>query len=234
MATCPAKNNNQIMISVAVVEDNLGFRRSLELLLAESPGFRCVCACGSGEEALRILPRCTPDVVLMDIHLPNISGIECTAQIKQLMPKVLVVMITVYNETDKIFQALRAGASGYLLKRSSPEDILHAISDVMNGGAPMTQEIARQVVGFFKAVGSEPKEKVQLGRRKDEILSLLSQGYANKEIAQTLSISLDTVRTHLRQIYELLHVRSRTEAVARFIAEREREHESTAKHSIHR
>jgi len=221
MAIRPEKKHNPMMISVAVVEDNPGLRRSLELMLAESPGFQCVAACGSGEEALQKLPRCTPDVVLMDIHLPNLSGIECTAQLKQLMPKVLIVMITIYNETDKIFKVLRAGASGYLLKRSSPDEILHAIADVMKGGAPMSPEIARQVVEFFKATGPGATEKVELGRRKEEILSLLAQGYANKEIAQTLSISLDTVRTHLRQIYEMLHVRSRTEAVARFIADRQ-------------
>jgi DNA-binding NarL/FixJ family response regulator len=219
------------MISVAVVEDNPGLRRSLELLLSDSPGFRCVGAYGSGEEALRKLPRCAPDVVLMDIHLPDLSGIDCTAQLKQLMPKVLVVMITIYNETDKIFSALRTGASGYLLKRSSPDEILQAITDVMHGGAPMTQEIARQVVEFFKVPAAGTVEKTQLGRRKEEILSLLSQGYANKEIAQSLSISLDTVRTHLKQIYELLHVRSRTEAVARFMADRE--HKAAAKHSSH-
>ena len=209
------------MISVAIVEDNSGIRRSLELLLNESPGFRCACACGSAEEALRLLPRATPDVVLMDIHLPNLSGIECTARLKELLPRVQVIMITVYADVEKVFSALRAGASGYLLKRSAPEKILEAITEVSAGGAPMTSEIARKVVEAFKAPRPTARVEDELTRREQEILELLSQGFANKEIAQNLNISFDTVRWHLKQIYDKLHVRSRTEAVAKFLGGRD-------------
>ncbi len=209
------------MISVAIVEDNSGIRRSLELLLSESPGFRCACACGSAEEALRVLPRAAPQVVLMDIHLPNLSGIECTARLKELLPSVQVIMITVYADVEKVFSALRAGASGYLLKRSAPEKILEAITEVSLGGAPMTSAIARKVVEAFKEPRPAVRPEVKLTRREQEILELLSQGFANKEIAQNLSISFDTVRWHLKQIYDKLHVRSRTEAVAKFLGARD-------------
>ena len=205
------------MISVAVVEDNAGVRRSLEMLLTETPGFGCSCACGSAEEALKLIPRHSPDVVLMDIHLPNLSGIECTARLKQMLPKAQVVMITVFTDTEQVFKALRAGASGYLLKRSSPEAILDAIREVLQGGAPMTREIARQVVETFKKPLETPSDNSELTRREQEVLELLSKGMGNKEIAQHLSVSLDTVRYHLKHIYEKLHVRSRTEAVARFV-----------------
>ena len=216
------------MISVAIVEDNAGIRKNLEWLLSESPGFRCVCACGSAEEALKLIPRNLPDVVLMDIHLPNLSGIECTSRLKHLLPKLLVIMITVYADTDNIFKALRAGASGYLLKRSSPEKILEAITDVSQGGAPMTSEIARKVVEVFNASPSAANTESDLTRREQEILELLSQGFMNREIAKKLSISFDTVRWHLKQIYEKIHVRSRTEAVAKYLGGRE-SHSDVAK-----
>ncbi len=209
------------MISVAVVEDNAGVRRSLELLLNESPGFRCACACGSAEEALEVLPRHAPDVVLMDIHLPNRSGIECTARLKSLLPAIQIVMITVYTDVDTVFTALRAGASGYLLKRSPPERILEAITEVRQGGAPMTGEIARKIVEAFKEPAAAPSQAAELTRREQEVLELLSQGFANKEIAQKLCVSLDTVRYHLKLVYDKLHVRSRTEAVAKFVGTRQ-------------
>ena len=209
------------MISVAIVEDSAGVRRSLELLLNESPGFRCVCACGSAEEALERVPAKAPEVILMDIHLPDRTGIECTARIKQLLPEVQVVMITVYTDIDTVFKALRAGASGYLLKRSPPEKILEAITEVRQGGAPITREIARKLVEAFKEPTAAEPQRSDLTRRENEVLDLLSRGFGNKEIAQTLSISLDTVRYHLKQIYEKLHVRSRTEAVAKFVGTRE-------------
>lgn len=209
------------MISVAIVEDSAGVRRSLELLLNESPGFRCVSASASAEEALQVIPRNPPDVVLMDIHLPNRSGIECTARLKQLCPQIQVVMITVYTDIDTVFKALRAGASGYLLKRSPPEKILEAITDVRQGGAPMTREIARKVVETFKEPTTAQPQVSNLTRREQEVLELLSQGFGNKEIAQTLSVSLDTIRYHLKQIYDKLHVRSRTEAVAKFVGTRD-------------
>jgi DNA-binding NarL/FixJ family response regulator len=209
------------MISVAVVEDNAGVRRSLELMLQESPGYRCACTCSTAEEALQAIPRVLPDVVLMDIHLPNRSGIECTSRLKTLLPELQVVMITVYTDIDTVFKALRAGASGYLLKRSPPEHILQAISEVRQGGAPMTREIARKIVETFREPVPAESQSAALTQRENEVLELLSQGFANKEIAQRLSITLDTVRYHLKQIYDKLHVRSRTEAVARFIGTRE-------------
>ncbi len=209
------------MISVAVVEDNAGVRRSLELLLDESPGFRCACACASAEEAIQVIPRHSPEIVLMDIHLPDRSGIECTARLKSLLPDLQIVMITVYTDIDTVFKALRAGASGYLLKRSPPERILEAITEVRLGGAPMTREIARKIVETFKPAAPPEVQASELTRRENEVLEFLSQGFANKEIAQMLSISLDTVRYHLKQIYEKLHVRSRTEAVAKFVGTRQ-------------
>ncbi|PWU09507.1 MAG: DNA-binding response regulator [Verrucomicrobia bacterium] len=209
------------MISVAVVEDNTGVRSSLELLLNDSPGFRCVCACATAEDALQVIPRHSPEIVLMDIHLPNRSGIECTAQLKSLLPEVQIIMITVYTDVDTVFKALRAGASGYLLKRSNPEQILEAITEVRQGGAPMTREIARKIVEAFKESAGAELQATELTRRENEVLEFLSRGYANKEIAHMLSISLDTVRFHLKQIYEKLHVRSRTEAVAKFIETRQ-------------
>lgn len=209
------------MISVGIVEDNAGVRRSLEMMLNESPGFRCACACGSGEEALVSIPLHMPDVVLMDIHLPNRSGIECTARLKSLLPQLQIVMITVYTDIDTVFKALRAGASGYLLKRSPPERILEAITEVRQGGAPMTREIARKIVEAFNEPPAVEAAAAELTRREKEVLELLSQGFANKEIGQRLSLSLDTVRYHLKQIYDKLHVRSRTEAVAKFIGTRQ-------------
>src|SRR5215467_9056503 len=134
------------MISVAIVEDDKGTRRNLELLIGEAPGFSCVCACHSGEEALRVIPQVKPEVVLMDIQLPNLSGIECAAKLKQLLPALQIIMITICSDTEKVFKALRTGAVGYLLKRSDPEEILDAIREVQRGGAPMTSEIARKVV----------------------------------------------------------------------------------------
>jgi DNA-binding NarL/FixJ family response regulator len=220
-AAAPVGTSEALMISVAIVEDNAGVRRSLELMLNDSPGFRCVCACGSTEDALHVIPRHAPDVVLMDIHLPNRSGIECTLRLKQLLPGIQVIMITVYTDIDTIFKALRAGASGYLLKRSPPEKILEAITEVRQGGAPMTREIARKVVEAFNEPAEAAPQVSNLTRRENEVLELLSQGFGNKEIAQNLSISADTVRYHLKQIYDKLHVRSRTEAVAKFIGTRD-------------
>ena len=204
------------MISVAIVEDSPGIRRQLEVLLNEAEGFRCVCACATGEEALGAIPKHQPDVVLMDIHLPNLSGIECTALLKKTLPKLLVIMITVYEDTEKVFSALRAGACGYLLKRSASSAILNAIQEVRHGGSPMTSEIARKVVEAFQTPQANAPADSELTRREREILELLSKGFANKEIAAKLSIGYETVHWHLKQVYEKLHVRSRTEAVTKF------------------
>lgn len=205
-----------VMISVAIVEDDSGTRRNLELLIGEAPGLRCVCACASGEEALRVIPKAKPEVVLMDIHLPDLSGIECTAKLKQLVPSLQVIMITMCSDTDKVFKAFRAGAVGYLLKPSAPVEILDAIREVQRGGAPMTSEIARKVVEVFKETPASDDAEDALTRREQEILELLCRGFANKEIADTLSISFETVRWHNLHIYQKLRVRSRSEAAAKF------------------
>jgi len=205
------------MIAVAIVEDDAGIRRSLEWLVKSSSEFSCVASCQSAEEALRLLPKAAPQVVLMDINLPNRSGIECTAALKELLPAVQVVMITVYGDAEKVFNALRAGASGYILKRTPPERILQAIREVHAGGVPMSSEIARKVLGAFREPTAAPTEEQNLSRREQEVLELLSQGCANKEIADKLSISIETVTWHLRHIYSKLHVRSRTQAALKFL-----------------
>jgi DNA-binding NarL/FixJ family response regulator len=204
------------MTTVAIVEDNAGLRNGLKLLLDETPGYKCVGEFPSGEDALRQIPKSPPQVVLMDIHLPNISGIECTAKLKELVPGILIVMITAYGDHDKIFKALRAGASGYLLKRSSPDEIIQAIHDVVHGGSPMTSEIARKVVEAFQQPAPTGSEDHNLSRREKEVLELLAQGCSDKDIANQLSISVPTVRFHLKHIYGKLHVRSRTEAALKF------------------
>jgi len=208
------------MIKVAIVEDDKGIRQSLEWLLESSPEFSCVAACGSAEEALEVLQKAAPQVVLMDINLPARSGIECTARLKELLPEVQVIMITVYDDSEKVFNALRAGASGYILKRATPEKILQAIREVHAGGVPMSGEVARKVLGAFRepAIASAPPEEQNLSRREQEILELLAQGCSNKDIASRLSISIETVTWHLRHIYSKLHVRSRTQAALKFLS----------------
>lgn len=209
------------MITVGIVEDDAGIRQSLEWLLKSSAKFSCVAACPSAEEALRVLPKAMPEVILMDINLPVMSGIECTARMKELLPAVQVVMITVYDDADRVFNALRAGASGYILKRAAPEKILQAIREVHAGGVPMSSEIARKVLGAFREPAPAPAAaEDNLSRREQEVLELLSQGCANKEIADKLSISIETVTWHLRHIYTKLHVRSRTQAALKYLSQR--------------
>jgi DNA-binding NarL/FixJ family response regulator len=204
-------------ISVAIVDDNPEIRRNLSRYIGEAPGFRCACACASGEEALRVIPQSPPDVVLMDIQMPGMSGIACTASLKEKLPSVPVMMLTVYEDNDAIFNALKAGASGYLLKRSAPAKLLESIKELHRGGAPMTSEIARKVIeSFFKAkLAAHAQDK--LTAREEEILECLAKGYVTKEIADKLSVSYDTVRYHLKHIYDKLHVHSRTEAVIKYL-----------------
>lgn len=203
------------MTSVAIVEDNPSIRRSLEEWVNAAPGYRCVCVCCDAETALKEIPGANPDVVLMDIQLPGKSGIECTARLKALMPKLQIVVVTVYRDRDLLFKALKSGASGYLLKRSTPEELLRAIAEVRSGGAPMTGEIARMVIETFHKPTNEPL--AELSPRELELLALVSKGLTNKEIGPQLEISYDTVRAHLRRIYEKLHVRCRSEAVTKFL-----------------
>lgn len=205
-------------IKVAIVEDSRTIRESLRRIIDDTPGLRCECAVSSGEEALATMPHCRPDVILMDIHLPNISGIECTARLKETLPETDVIMLTVYEDNDKIFRALQAGACGYLLKRTPPEQLIQAIKDVKQGGAPMTSEVARRLVETFqRTTANPPQEQVELSRREREILELVSRGYGNKEIGEQLSVSLETVRHHLKRVYEKFHVHSRSEAVVKFL-----------------
>ena len=204
-------------IKVVLVEDKPEVRDSWTKLINSMPGFSCVQTCVSGENALRVVPLLKPDVVLMDIFLPRMSGIDCTAQLKLLMPKTPILMLTAVEDHELVFMALRAGADGYLLKHTKPDDLQTAIMDVLTGGAPMTSEIARCVVQSFRAAKPRPGLDVQLSAREEEVLMLLSKGYANKEIAGHLGIGVQTVGSHIKHIYEKLHVRSRAAAVARYM-----------------
>ena len=205
------------MISVGLVEDNETVRQTLSELIDAAPSMRCICACATAKEAMTEVPRLRPEVVLMDIHLPGESGIACTARLKARMPDLQVIILTVYKDTELIFRALKAGASGYLLKRAPTEEILRAITEVKAGGAPMTGEIARLVVQSFQTAPGGGLGEEGLSPRELEILELLSGGITNKQIASRLGISAATVRTHLGRIYEKLHVQGRTEAVTRYL-----------------
>jgi DNA-binding NarL/FixJ family response regulator len=204
------------MTKIAIVEDKKVIRESLMEFVQLDPESRCVCACATGEEALVSIPEHEPDIVLMDIQLPNISGIECTARLKQILPSVRIIVVTVYEDTDRIFNALRAGACGYLLKRCSPEELISAIREVRHGGAPMSREIARKVIASFQEPLTRAIEVEDLTRREREILELLAEGFSNKEIADRCGLSGGTVRWHLQHVYEKLHVRTRTEAALKF------------------
>lgn len=202
-------------IRVSIVEDNARLRGSLSKLIELSEGFECVSQHASGEAALAELPRHKPQVVLMDINLPGINGVECVRQLKPQLPGTQVMMLTVYENTDLIFQALAAGATGYLLKQTPPAELLDAVREVQSGGSPMTSHIARKVVASFQQAGKSAKDFENLTPRENEVLVHLTKGFLYKEIAEAMTISYDTVHTHIRKIYEKLHVRSRTEAVAK-------------------
>ena len=204
-------------ITVAIVEDNAEICEGLEHVLAKAPGFTCVCACRNAETALRKIPACNPDIVIMDIQLPGASGIACTAKLKELLPAMQILMFTVYDDSEQIFRALEAGASGYLLKRSSQTVLLNALREMKTGGAPMTGDIARRVIESFRKPTPAPNKTADLTPREDEVIQLLAAGHPAKEIARRLSISVDTVNAHLKHIYEKLHVRSRIEAVIKYL-----------------
>lgn len=204
------------MTKIAIVEDNKTIRESLMEFVHSDAEFTCVCTCATGEEALKLIPKHQPEIVLMDVQLPNMSGIECTAQLKQLLPGLHIMMVTVYEDTDRIFKALRAGACGYLLKRCTPEELLAAVREVRQGGAPMSREIARKVISSFQEPLTVAAEVEELSPREREILELLAAGFPNKQIADRLGLTDGTVRWHLRHVYHKLHVRSRTEAALKF------------------
>jgi len=207
---------NRMVTKVVVVEDNPVLRQYLSELVSNTGDYRCVCTCGSAEEAMVKIPEVQPNVVLMDIHLPGESGIACTAYLREKMPEVQVIMLTVYKDIDTIFEALKAGACGYVLKRSEEQEILDAIAEVRAGGAPMTSQVARMVVRSFSKSSPEREETNQLSPRESEILALVAKGLSNKEVANSLGISIGTVRIHLNHIYDKLHVRCRTEAAAKY------------------
>jgi len=203
-------------ISVSIVEDNDKLRETLARVLNRADGFRCVSQHASAEDALAELPAVKPDVVLMDINLPGMNGVECVRHLKKLRPEIQVMMLTVYEDTENIFNALAAGASGYMLKRTASKELLEAIREVQRGGSPMTAHIARLVVqSFQKPAADAPAEN--LSEREQQVLDLLSRGLMYKEIADKLQISYETVHTYIRRIYEKLQVRTRTEAVAKFL-----------------
>jgi DNA-binding NarL/FixJ family response regulator len=204
-------------IRVAVVEDDQTVRAVLEILLNGSPGFTCVAAYTNGEDAVVGLPKMNPDVVLMDINLPGISGIECIIRLKTFSLPMLFIMLTIFEDSDAIFQSLSAGASGYLLKHTPPAKLLEAIQDVHHGGSPMSREIARKVIHSFQIPSANYATENILTKREEEILSCLVKGLLYKEIAGKLFIGVETVRTHIRHIYEKLQVRTRSEAIVKYL-----------------
>ncbi len=201
------------LIKVAIVEDDIRFRKSLRRVIESKPGLTCVAEYGTGAEAIERIPHDLPEVVLMDLNLPDSSGAEVTAHLKSRLPDISVVILTVYNDADHIFKALRAGASGYLLKQATAGEILEAIADAHRGGAPMTSEIARKVIAAFHESKPAPVATESLAPREMEILELVANGFANKEIADKLAITLSTVCWYLHEIYKKLHVQSRVQAV---------------------
>lgn len=204
-------------ITVSIVEDNDQLRGTLARLIDRSDGFSCVSHYANAEAALESLPKEKPDVVLMDINLPGINGVECVRRLKEIAPTIPAVMLTAYEDTENIFAALAAGATGYLLKRAPRAELLEAIREVKRGGSPMTTHIARKVVQSFQKTGPSPQPTENLSTREQEVLDCLSQGLFYKEIAEKLNISYETVHTYIRRIYEKLQVRTRTEAVAKFL-----------------
>ena len=205
-------------ITVSIVEDSEKLRGTLARVIGRSPGLECSSQHGSAEEALKELPAIKPQVVLMDINLPGINGVECVRQLKPLLPQTQVIMLTVYEDTDNIFNALAAGASGYMLKRSPTAELVQGIQDVLKGGSPMTMHIARKVVQSFQRAPAAPSPVTEnLSEREQQVLDLLSQGLIYKEIADKIGVSYETVHTYVRRIYEKLQVRTRTEAVAKFL-----------------
>jgi DNA-binding NarL/FixJ family response regulator len=205
------------MITVGIVEDNRELRTSLARMVNAARGYRCVCACSTAEDALREMPPARPDVVLMDIHLPHRSGIECTRRLRDLCPATQVLILTVYDDNDNIFNALKAGASGYLLKRSSSAEILKAVTEVKDGGAPMSTQIARKVVASLREPPADPAAGGEsLSERELEVLGYMSKGYSEKEIADKMHVSVNTIKTHRKHVYHKLHIRSRAEILLRY------------------
>jgi len=204
-------------ISIAIVEDDHAVRASLASILQQAAECRCLGEYGSGKDALQHLPALRPDVILMDINLPDMSGVKCVHQLSQLIPAARILMLTVQEDPDSIFKSLAAGASGYMLKPIRAAELVAAVKDVFGGGAPMTSHIARQVVRSFKQGGTSRSETETLSPREQGVLDALSKGYSYKETAELLGISYSTVHTHIERIYQKLHVQSRGQAVAKYL-----------------
>ena len=202
-----------MQISVAIVEDDPRIREELHKLISRARGFQCLGVYADAEAALVDIPRKSPDVVLMDINLPGMTGIECVRRLKAVLPAVQIIMLTVYDEVGQLFNSLLAGACGYLLKRTPADKLLEAIAEAKAGGAPMTRKIARKVVQYFHQIGAGQAETDSLSKREQETLALLAEGFRYKEIAEKMGISFNTVREYVHSIYQKLHVTSRTEAV---------------------
>jgi DNA-binding NarL/FixJ family response regulator len=213
----PAKSAEGAIIRIAIVEDDDWVRDGLADQIQEIAGFQCISRHRSAEDALRELPRQNPDVILMDINLPGLSGIECVRRLKDVLPTANILMLTVYEESEKIFDSLKAGANGYLLKRTPRKELMEAIAQVNAGGSPMSGLIARKVVQYFKQSATTSSELETLSAREREILERLGEGEPYKIIADALRLSIDTVRMHVRGIYRKLHVHSRGEAVAKLL-----------------
>jgi DNA-binding NarL/FixJ family response regulator len=206
-----------MLIKVSIVEDNAELRGTLAKMFSNAPGLQCVSAHATGEDAVSKLPAAHPDVALVDIHLPGMDGIECVTRLKSLMPALQILMLTRYEQNDLIFNSIRAGASGYLLKNTPRAELIQAVEQVHAGGAPMTMQIARKVMDHFRKIQQPAAEVETLTPREHEVLSLLAKGYPYKQIGDELGISINTLRNRLRAIYEKLHVHSRTEATVKFL-----------------
>jgi DNA-binding NarL/FixJ family response regulator len=206
-----------MQIKVAIVDDDEGIRTGLAALIRRNTNFRLAGDYPNAETALKEIPRHPPDVVLMDINLPDMKGYECVRQLKATLPAVQFLMLTVYEDSDSLFSSLKAGASGYLLKRTASARLLEAIRDVHAGGSPMTPQLARRVVQFFSKPVEGDSPVLRLTPGEKEFLDQLANGYAYKEIADRMKISIDTVRSYVRTVYEKLHVHSRTEAVVKYL-----------------
>lgn len=204
--------------TIAIVEDEKRLRENLRAFIDETPGFACVGAWATGEDALREIPALRPSVVLMDINLPGMSGIDCIRRLVELVPGIHVVILTMYDDSDVIFRALESGAVGYLLKRTPLDELTVALRDLQDGGAPMSSSIARKVVQSFRSKGPSLHDSENLTAREEDVLRLVAGGLINKEIAEELGIGIETVRSHLKNIYDKLHVRSRTEAAMKFFS----------------
>jgi DNA-binding NarL/FixJ family response regulator len=204
-----------MLIRVAIIEDDEKIRNGFKILVNDSENVKCVADYSDAESALLEISEVAPDVILMDINLPKMNGIDCVMQIKKILPDTLPIMLTVYDDVQSIYNSLQAGAFGYLLKTASPDEILYSINEVYQGGSPMSAQIARKIVQSFHK--EEKDQKYKLSNRELEILQLLTKGYLYKEIANQLDISSNTVHNHLRKIYEKLHVHNRTEAVVKHL-----------------